>query len=231
MGKKDYTYLIGTVKNKIECIGIAGTRLIKNRSVTYLKVKCKCGHEYEMRVGGFGYIKECRNCSDGVENVAHRGEGLHKIYPRIYRIYHNMKRRCVGKSKRHQRWYSEKGIKVCEEWDNSFVSFKDWALSNGYADNLTLDRKKGELGYSPSNCRWITQKEQTRNTKSRKEFDFKGVKKSLGEWEECLGLRCRELRDMFYHSKYPKSVEYIINKYEDKINAYISANPHELVGG
>ena len=230
MGKKDYSYLIGEKRNEIECIGVADRRPNKsNILIPFLNVRCNCGLEYEMKLNDFGKIKKCRGCTQGVESVLYRGEKLNEKYKRIYKIYHGMKRRCNGNSERHRKWYFEKGIKVCNEWGKSFVSFLEWALSNGYSETLTLDRKNGELGYCPENCRWRTQKQQTRNTKARREFNFKGVSKSLPEWEEVLGLKKREIINSYYSSKYPKSVEYIIKKYENKIDAYISDNPHELV--
>ena len=61
--------------------------------------------------------------------------------------------------------YGGRGIKVCDEWNNknNFKLFYDWSMANGYQDNLTIDRSDNNGNYEPSNCRWITMKEQCKN--------------------------------------------------------------------
>jgi hypothetical protein len=78
-----------------------------------------------------------------------------------------MIKRCTNEKTDCYKRYGAKGIRVCQEWQESFESFRDWATENGYADNLTIDRKKGELGYSPDNCRWATLSQQAQNRKRK----------------------------------------------------------------
>lgn len=75
---------------------------------------------------------------------------------RLYRIWAGMKQRCYNTEHRAYRWYGAKGVTVCEEWKTDFKAFYDWALSNGYAEDLSIDRINNSLGYEPSNCQWIT---------------------------------------------------------------------------
>jgi len=78
---------------------------------------------------------------------------------RIYGIYRAMVQRCVDTKIAGYKYYGGAGISVCEEW-NTFDTFFIWANQNGYADNLTIDRKDRYGNYEPSNCQWITQHEQ-----------------------------------------------------------------------
>jgi hypothetical protein len=59
--------------------------------------------------------------------------------------------------------YAGRGITVCDEWHRNYGAFLVWAIDNGYRNDLTIDRRDNELGYSPDNCRWATVIEQHRN--------------------------------------------------------------------
>jgi len=77
---------------------------------------------------------------------------------RLYRIWSHMFERCNGENYQFYYRYGGRGIKVCEEWKDYSV-FKAWALNNGYTDNLTIDRIDNDGNYEPSNCQWLTNRE------------------------------------------------------------------------
>ena len=82
---------------------------------------------------------------------------------RLHRIWKSMKCRCLTKSHPSYKWYGARGITICNEWADSYTAFKQWAMCNGYADSLELDRIDVNGDYTPLNCRWITHHEQTMN--------------------------------------------------------------------
>ena len=118
---------------------------------------------------------------------------------RLNRIYHNMKQRCYNPKFKYYKHYGGRGVTVCNEWldDKSegypkitlgWLAFKKWALSNGYSDNLTLDRIDVNKGYSPENCRWVTQKEQLNNTRRNVYITYQERTQTLSQWCNELGI-------------------------------------------
>ena len=113
---------------------------------------------------------------------------------RIYSIWCDMKRRCKNpKIKRYNR-YGGRGICVCEEWE-SFENFYDWAIKNGYEENLTLERKNIDENYCPGNCEWITFAKQQRNTSRSRFVTANGQTKTIAEWSEITGIKQDVIKD------------------------------------
>lgn len=127
---------------------------------------CVCGKEFVATSGNLrnGHYESCgclvakRMSAIGQKRKTH-GESK----TRLYRIWAGMKDRCENPHNIKYSIYGGKGIKVCPEWLNSFDKFRDWAVANGYADNLTIDRIDSNGNYDPSNCRWETYSVQNKN--------------------------------------------------------------------
>jgi len=100
---------------------------------------------------------------------------------RLYSLWNAMHNRCRNLSILDKNHFHYIGISVCEEWQ-TFEPFRDWALNNGYKDDLTLDRKDGKKNYEPSNCRWATYSEQLINRRAYGKSMFRGVCKSKAYW-------------------------------------------------
>lgn len=117
---------------------------------------------------------------------------------RLYRIWHNMKSRCYLETFTRYKYYGARGITVCEEWRNSFLAFSNWAMANGYRDDLQIDRIDNDGNYEPSNCRWVTKMKQESNKSTNVYVSYQGEKKTVAEWarffnmDRCLlGIRLR----------------------------------------
>lgn len=113
----------------------------------------------------------------------------------LYRIYHLMKGRCNNPNKPDYKWYGAKGIRVCEEWSESYLCFKEWALANGYKEGLTIDRIDSDGNYEPNNCRWVDMVIQNNNKKNVPKYAFNGEEHSIAEWARILGVSRELLRD------------------------------------
>ena len=79
-----------------------------------------------------------------------------------------MKTRCLNPNDPHFERWGGRGITICQEWEHNFQAFYDWAISNGYSDDLSIDRIDVNGNYEPSNCRWATAKEQNNNKRNVK---------------------------------------------------------------
>lgn len=120
-------------------------------------MRCDCGHETVFRNPTMR--RQCRNCQRYAGWKKRNGESKSPLY----NSWHSMLHRCsrVKPTDRNYRNYVGKGIKVCDEWKDWEV-FKAWALANGYAPNLTIDRINPDKDYEPSNCQWVTRSENGR---------------------------------------------------------------------
>ena len=114
---------------------------------------------------------------------------------RLYQVWNNMLRRC--RDPHNKRWdiYGGRGISVCNEWkgENGFVNFREWAIASGYDENAkyfdcTLDRIDTNGDYEPSNCRWISMREQCKNRRSNVRITYHGITKIASEWSEFFGV-------------------------------------------
>lgn len=118
------------------------------------KCRCDCGNEYfvyrdSLIKGKFDYCPCCR--PKGVRNT------------KLYKVYNCIKQRCYNPNNPSYRKYGAKGVKMCDEWLNSYEVFHEWATEHGYIPDvgLSIDRIDSNGNYCPENCQWITRSENT----------------------------------------------------------------------
>lgn len=78
---------------------------------------------------------------------------------------------------------------VCSDDFEEYVPFREWALANGYAEGLTIDRIDNNKGYSPENCRWVTMLVQMRNTRRNRFIEYNGERKTVSAWATDAGMK------------------------------------------
>lgn len=184
MGKlKDLT---GQRFGRLTVIERVGTT--KARNAIWL-CKCDCGNETKVNGGNLtsNSIKSC-GCLRQEQLKTH---GL--SYSNLYPIWISMKDRCFNPNNKEYHCYGGRGISICDEWKNNFENFYTWAKDNGYDENAkygecTIDRIDVNGNYEPSNCRWITMKEQQRNRRDNHLLTYDSETRCVSEWAEILGV-------------------------------------------
>ncbi len=139
----------------------------KSRHVLW-SCRCDCGNE--VTVDGVhlrrGDTTSCSCLQRERVSECNTKHGMRNT--RLYYVWQNMLTRTgaiKGANERLKRDYIDRGITVCDEW-KTFENFRDWALSHNYSGGLQIDRIDNESGYSHSNCRWVSPRENCRNKRN-----------------------------------------------------------------
>ncbi len=155
----------------------------------YFLCKCECGNkkivESYLLISGQTKSCGCINKSQCAKiNYKH---GLCNIP--LYRVWIDIKSRCLNSRQKNYKHYGARGIKVCDEWKNDFLIFYKWSIENGYKEGLTIDRIDTNGNYEPINCRWISQKEQCNNKRNNCIVQYKDKSLTVKEWSEVLNIK------------------------------------------
>ena len=166
-----------------------------NRSRPFALFECECGKIWEARSDV--KVQLCKSCASKKSSIKHGGSKT-----RLYRIWRGMKKRTSLEAVDSYQYYGAKGIAICKEWKTSFESFQDWALKNGYSDNLTIDRIDPSGDYEPKNCRWITQEENSSRAYGYDRFgEHSRITMSLDDTSDAIEAYCSgfTMRDIAAH--------------------------------
>ena len=179
---KDYT---GIKSGRLTVIGFDHKTPTNH---VYVKCKCECGKEVVVRAS-FILHQTTKSCGCYAAERKKEKSTKHGMFgTRIYNIWMGMKRRCYDPKTDGYKFYGARGITFCDEW-NDFKPFYEWAMENGYSDDLTIDRIDSTGNYCPENCRWVDYKSQGRNKRSNTRATYNGVTLCLSEWAEKFGIK------------------------------------------
>lgn len=173
---------------------------------SYWLCQCDCGNSptvisYNLISGkakSCGCLQRELAAKQGKNNTKH-GNSRRSGSTRLYAIWNNMKARCTNPKTEGYERYGGRGITICNEWINDFTSFLEWAMENGYNDELTIDRIDSNGNYEPSNCRWATKKVQSNNRSSNRIVEINGNRKTLAEWSDYSGISLQTLCHRLNH--------------------------------
>lgn len=194
---KNYQDLSGCTFGRLKVIERAEDRICPNgnHEIQWL-CECNCSNHNRVIVRGYslknGDTKSC-GCLQK-ELLSKRVKKHGKSNERVFWIWCDIKLRCYNENTRGYNRYGGRGITVCDEWLNDFQAFNDWAMANGYRDDLTIDRIDNNKGYSPDNCRWATPKEQANNRCNNRILEYKGKKQTMKQWAEELNINYSTLK-------------------------------------
>ena len=183
--------LTGCIFGRLTVIKYLGKN--KNNKTKWLCL-CECGNEKEILACHLksGAIQSC-GCYGKEQRI--KSITKHNLrYTKIYNTWLNIKNRCYNKRNVQYNDYGGRGIKVCDEWLNDFMSFYNWSMGNGYKEDLTIDRINNDGDYEPSNCRWVTVKIQNRNKRNNHLITYNNKTLCLTEWAEIIGVNEPALR-------------------------------------
>lgn len=161
----------------------------KGRSAIYWRCKCDCGKMIVIAGSALRsgltrscgcFLKETRKSA----NTKHGGVGN-----RIYNIWLNMRVRCNDPSSPAYANYGARGIKVCDQWQNSFDQFRS-DVGNPPSSKHSIDRfPRNDGNYEPGNVRWATAAQQGRNTRVAVFLDLDGERINLADAADRFGIR------------------------------------------
>lgn len=226
MGNYNYNDYIGKKYNRLTIKGF-----YKTGYIVYAHCECDCGNTKDVRFSALvsnntkscGCLKREVVTKKNKNSASYNGESN----TRLYRCYKSMLYRCNDSNCKDYIYYGKRGITVCDSWNESFNSFKDWALTNGYSDSLTLDRIDVDGDYEPSNCRWVGWETQVINRRDDSiithnlSITYNGCTKTLKDWSKELNIKYSVLRDRY---KKGWSVDKMFSTPVRKRNIYLEYN-------
>ncbi|MEY4331797.1 MAG: hypothetical protein RLZZ196_535 [Bacteroidota bacterium] len=174
------------------------------------RCKCECGNIKDIKSGSLTRTTKSCGClqREAVKNNNKIVFTKHKLKShKLYSIWSNMKTRCNNDKSNCYQNYGGRGISICNEWNNDFLSFYNWAIVNGWDKDLKLDRTDNNGNYEPTNCRFITNKENCNNKTNNLCVYVNGIRKTAMQISEETGIEYNTVRRKIKKNK----IDFILN--------------------
>lgn len=190
-------------------------KIISNKPRRVFKCKCECGNIGEVQLACLrnGHSTSCGCVQKRKVSETMFKHGLSDKHP-LYSIWKNMKKRCNNPKASEYENYGGRGISVCENWSNKFQDFYNWAITNGWSEDLTIDRIDNDGNYCPENCRWSTFKTQMNNMTKNHYVQYNDSLYTLSTLAEHLNIPYNVVRYRISNCKW--NVEKLIKYYNDR---------------
>ena len=157
---------------------------------------CNCGKETLVEASHLmrGVVKSC-GCYARQKMTTHG-----QSHTKAHRIWIAMRNRCLNPNNASYADYGGRGIKICARWDSYEAFVEDMGQPEG---SMQIDRINNDGNYEPSNCRWATIKDQSRNRRTTKRIVYKGRALCITEWADMTGISANVLRKRLYEYGWP----------------------------
>ena len=197
MGKFNVNDIVGKKFGRLTVLNYDNSKpkSAKGGFYHYYICLCECGRTTQVERSHLltKHTKSCGCLSFETKSILHKKHGLRKT--RINNIWRGMKQRCYNPKRDNYSKQGGLGITICKEWLNDFEAFYNWSITNGYTDNLTIDRINVNGNYEPSNCRWVDKIKQANNKNNIPLYEYNGLKLSIAEWSKVLNINSETLRE------------------------------------
>ena len=218
MAKVDLT---GQRFGRLTVIEDSGERV--GRSILWV-CQCDCGNLHKTTSYRLNK-KLCRSCGCLMrETIVERNYKHGMTNTRLFKVWSHIRERCYCENRHSYKYYGARGIRMCPEWRDNFMAFYKWSMANGYNPNAkwsecTIDRIDVNGNYEPSNCRWVSIKEQERNRRDTHYLTYNNMTKSIAEWSEIMGINYVTLVSRINKSQWSveKALETPIRKTNRKV--------------
>lgn len=192
----------GVPDSKLTVIQLGENKTSKSHKAIW-ECKCSCGSDKIVLATRGDLINgKIRSCGClKVEANKSRCETHGESKTRLYRIWCGMRDRCYNQNNKKYCNYGGRGISICDEW-RSYHGFRCWALENGYADDLSIDRIDVSGDYEPSNCRWTNSITQSNNRTNNHIVEFENKTMTVSELAAILKMPYNTVSSRINHLGY-----------------------------
>lgn|SRR3990167_3377603 len=176
--------LSGMIFGRLSVIERYGYVQRNTKQPTWL-CKCVCGTETIIMGASLrnGTTTSCgcwQRESTSLRTRKHLGKGTPE-----YNSWRAMRERCNNTTNSHYASYGGRGISYCDRWSE----FTNFLIDMGARPiGTTLERINNDDNYSPDNCIWATNSQQSRNTTRTKKLTFNGKTMCMKDWADELGI-------------------------------------------